>query len=172
MKHQHPRGASVPHGNTQHGQTYVNLISGVAMLYAAADQAVSAAAVTTLGTRAVTITAGNAAYLIWLGGAVNFRPGTITVDAQIDFWLEVDAIQRTAKMPVTCAIAIPTKLPFTMPLIAGTAFDLIFWLTGKQAGTYTVTLKAQRRATADPAANTILVSDVSGMVLIAQGDIA
>lgn len=166
----HLDGVAV-HDNTQHANTYIRSISAAASAFAAADIAVDATGPVTLVTVNAGIAAGDSGFILWNGFACNFRPGTITVDAIMDVWVEVGGIQRTAKFPVYCAVAIPTKLALTMPLLSRGGGDLSFWLTAKAAGAYTFVVRAQRQVSADPNANTILVSDKGASVVLNLTDV-
>lgn len=163
--------APTPHDNTDHTNQYLDGFQPVGSLYAAADQAVSAAAVVTLATMTLNVSAGNVSYFIPLGAILNYRPGTILVPGIVDVWVDVGGTQRSAKFPVYVDPAQLQRIPLTLPLAINSLGNLTYWSGAHGAGAYVVSLKAQRRASADPPGSTVLCSDVAFVVVLITNDI-
>jgi hypothetical protein len=163
--------APTPHRNTNHSNRYLDLLAPVAANYNAADQNVDATGPVTIATAPITIAAGLEDYLIPLGLVISVRAGTITVQGILDVWFDVGGVQRSAKYPLYINQTDLTRKPFNAGLILGSVADLTYWKLIKAPGTYTINVIAQRRASADPAAATIIVSDTGYTLMRLERDI-
>ncbi len=88
------------HDNTLHTRRYIaDLVVGLGTIISA-DVNVDNTADVTLKSQSLSLGAGLESF-IWPTGGFNARAGTITEDAVLDYWWDVDGIQRSAKVPVT-----------------------------------------------------------------------
>src|SRR5574341_1078903 len=123
------------HDNTFHSNRYLHIFLEVASNYNAADIFVDATAAVSIASASITMSATESGYFPFLNAVLQYRPDNITINALVDFWIEVDIgagfVQRSAKYPITVDLTHPTKRPFTMPFIPRNAADTAFWVTSR-----------------------------------------
>lgn len=157
---------SAYHNFLNHSEDYIGVLIISGMFYAAADIAIANGAVTVLGSVTVGGTVAAPQYFIPVGYQFSIRAGTITVASIVDVWFRIAGTQRSAKVPVHVDPAAAVRNHVTIPFVPRGLSDVLNMGSAKTTSTL-IEVVAERQASADPAANTALVSDRGGASVVA-----